>query len=186
MVTIWLQIVSHGRKPPPKPDTMGAMTAPDVTIKLVTLESTGELLTLQRAAFVSEALEAGDLSLPVLSQTYDELREELSDPAIVPVGAWLGSRLVASVRIRVAGNRADISRLVVAPDLQGQGISTALIMGAAPFVPDSVSEVWVLTARDDARTLESYAASGGESQLDHSADRITQAFLRKIAAGTSA
>src|SRR5690625_7579845 len=89
------------------------MSNADLKIDLVPLSSTGELLTLQRAAFVGEAIATGDLGIPALSQSFEDLRAELQDDAIVPVGAWIGERLVASVRIRVDGSRADIGRLFV-------------------------------------------------------------------------
>src|SRR5690625_3554117 len=116
------------------------MSNADLKIDLVPLSSTGELLTLQRAAFVGEAIATGDLGIPALSQSFEDLRAELQDDTIVPVGAWIGERLVASVRIRVDGSRADIGRLCVAPDLQGRGISTALLLGAAPLLPDRSEE----------------------------------------------
>lgn len=156
------------------------MSIDDLAIDLVPLSTTGELLTLQRAAFVGEAISTGDLEIPALSQTYEELRAELQDESIVPVGAWSGERLVASVRIRVDGARADIGRLCVAPDLQGRGISTALLLGAAPFLPDTVTEVWVLTPRDDARAIDAYMENGFEHQFDENTDRITKAQLRKL------
>jgi hypothetical protein len=40
------------------------MSAPDVTIQPVTDEEAGELLTLRRAAFVSEAQVYGDPNIP--------------------------------------------------------------------------------------------------------------------------
>jgi len=156
------------------------MSIADLKIDLVPLASTGELLTLQRAAFVGEAIATGDLGIPALSQSFEDLRAELQDEAIVPVGAWIKERLVASVRIRVDGTRADIGRLCVAPDLQGRGISTALLLGAAPLLPDGVTEVWVLTPRDDARAIDAYMENGFEHQFDETTDRITKAQLRKL------
>ncbi|HLS04461.1 MAG TPA: GNAT family N-acetyltransferase [Actinomycetales bacterium] len=156
------------------------MSIADLKIDLVSLASTGELLTLQRAAFVGEAIATGDLGIPALSQSFEDLRAELQDEAIVPVGAWIKERLVASVRIRVDGTRADIGRLCVAPDLQGRGISTALLLGAAPLLPDGVTEVWVLTPRDDARAIDAYMENGFEHQFDETTDRITKAQLRKL------
>lgn len=156
------------------------MSTPDLKIDLVPLSSTGELLTLQRAAFVGEAIATGDWEIPALSQSLEDLRAELQDESIVPVGAWIGERLVASVRIRVDGSRADIGRLCVAPDLQGRGISTALLLGAAPFLPEGVTEVWVLTPRDDARAIDAYMENGFEHQFDETTDRITKAQLRKL------
>ncbi|WP_395245063.1 GNAT family N-acetyltransferase [Agromyces sp. MMS24-K17] len=87
----------------------------------------GELLTLQRAAYATEAQLYDDPRLPALTQTLDDLRAELAHPAL---GLFAGHRLVASVRWRIDGGTARIGRLVVAPDRQGLGLGTALLRAA--------------------------------------------------------
>ena len=91
-------------------------------------ESAGELLTLQRAAYVTEAQLHDELRLPALTQTLDELRTELA--ASRCLGAWLGARLVGSVRTREEAGVLHVHRIAVAPDLQGQGIGTRLLRAA--------------------------------------------------------
>ena len=88
-------------------------------------ESAGELLTLQRAAFVTEAQLYGDVRLPALTQTLDELAAELAVARCL--GAWSGHRLVGSVRARAHDPVLHVGRLVVAPDVQGTGIGSRLL-----------------------------------------------------------
>ncbi|RBY96818.1 GNAT family N-acetyltransferase [Blastococcus sp. TF02-8] len=85
----------------------------------------GELLTLQRAAYATEAQLYGDPFLPALTQTLPELVAELSTGTCL--GAWAGSRLVGAVRAREDGDTLHVGRLVVAPDQQGRGIGTHLL-----------------------------------------------------------
>ncbi|WP_028708805.1 GNAT family N-acetyltransferase [Propionicicella superfundia] len=87
----------------------------------------GEVLTLQRAAYVSEAQVYGDPFLPPLTQTFADLERELSGPGI---GIRDGGRLVGAVRWTVADGVAHIGRLMVAPDRQGRGIGTRLLRAA--------------------------------------------------------
>jgi predicted N-acetyltransferase YhbS len=97
----------------------------DVLITAVQPGDEGEILTLQRAAYVAEAQLYSDASLPALTQTYEELAAELrSDLALK---ATMGHRIVGSIRARFKGTVLHIGRLIVAPDLQGHGIGTRLL-----------------------------------------------------------
>ena len=85
----------------------------------------GEVLTLQRAAFVQEALTYDDADLPPLTQTLEELRAELADN--LGCVAVREGRLVGAVRALRDGPLLLIGRLAVAPDLQGEGVGSALL-----------------------------------------------------------
>ena len=101
-----------------------------MTVQLGPLPSSaaGELLTLQRAAYATEAQLYGDPNLPALVQSLDELRDELDVSRCT--AAWDGPRLVGSVRSREVGGTLHVGRLVVAPDVQGAGIGTRLLVAA--------------------------------------------------------
>ncbi len=88
----------------------------------------GELLTLQRAAYVPEAQRYDDVRLPALVQTLAELEHELAASACL--AAVAGARLVGAVRTREQDGVLHVGRLVVAPDLQGHGIGTRLLLAA--------------------------------------------------------
>lgn len=100
------------------------------TVDLVPLPpgAAGELLTLQRAAYVPEAQLYDDVRLPALVQTLDELVAELTTGSCLAARA--GSRLVGAVRTRERDGVLHVGRLVVAPDLQGHGIGTRLLLAA--------------------------------------------------------
>ncbi|WP_279234552.1 hypothetical protein [Microbacterium sp. SS28] len=55
------------------------MSAVDVEVRGIRIEDAGEILTLQRAAFVQEALIHGTPDMPPLTQTLDELGYQLRD-----------------------------------------------------------------------------------------------------------
>lgn len=100
-------------------------TCPVVRLVTLTPKDAGEVLTLQRAAYVTEARTHGDLELPPLTQSLDELAGELSDPDVQALGYRTDSgRLVAAVRIHIDRGKgvASVGRLTVAPDLQGRGL----------------------------------------------------------------
>jgi GNAT superfamily N-acetyltransferase len=90
----------------------------------------GEVLTLQRAAYVTEAQVHQDLFLPPLTQSLDQLEAELTDAGVLGLGLREETRLLAAVRVRVEGDNADLGRLAVAPDRQRQGLGSRLIREA--------------------------------------------------------
>jgi GNAT superfamily N-acetyltransferase len=85
----------------------------------------GELFTLQRAAFVTEAQVYGDPHIPPLVQTLKGLEEELTRGR--GVKATWGHRLAGAVRGRIEGATCLVGRICVAPDLQGRGVGSALL-----------------------------------------------------------
>ena len=108
----------------------------------------GELLTLRRAAFVTEAQQYGDPHIPPLTQTLEELQADLERDGVITLGGWYGHRLVGSIRVLIEGPKATLGRFAVAPDLQGQGFGTQMLMAILPFLPEGIEEVWVFTGRD--------------------------------------
>lgn len=97
----------------------------DFAIESVQPADVGEILTLQRAAYVSEAQLYGDVALPPLVQTLDELASELARS--MALKARIGERIVGAGRAVLEGSVLHIGRLTVAPDLQGCGIGTGLL-----------------------------------------------------------
>ena len=120
----------------------------------------GEVLTLQRAAFVTEAQAHADPCLPPLTQTLAELRAELADPACHGWGIRAAGRLVACVRVRVAGDTAEVSRLVVAPDWQGEGMGTRLLLAAEESLPPEVRALTLFTGEHGHGNLRLYERLG--------------------------
>lgn len=122
-------------------------------------EHAGELLTVQRAAYVTEAQRYDAPHIPPLVETLDEVRADLAGD-VPAVAAWLGPRLVGSVRGRVDGGGMEIARLTVAPDQQGHGLGRALLAAVHAAAPASVQRFWLVTGErsDDHRRL--YAAAG--------------------------
>lgn len=97
----------------------------DLVIRPITREDAGEVLTLQRAAFVQEALIYGAPEMPPLIQTLEELRAELT----VNIGlvATRENRMVGAIRALADAPLLLIGRIAIAPDQQGGGIGTTLL-----------------------------------------------------------
>lgn len=160
------------------------MSNDDITISLIGKSVAGELLTLRRAAFVTEAQAYGDPNIPPLTQTLDELIDDLDREDVVTLGAFEGPRLVGSVRVELEDGKATLGRLAVAPDKQGAGIGTQMMFAVLSHLPDETSEIWVFTGRDRKQNIAMYENGGYEHQHDQVAGDLTFAYLRKILGDT--
>ncbi|MEV0584928.1 GNAT family N-acetyltransferase [Nonomuraea sp. NPDC050310] len=85
----------------------------------------GEILTLTRAAYVTEAQLYGDPFIPPLVESVEQVRKFIETGLVLK--AVDEARIVGSVRGRMAGTACLVGRLVVAPDRQGQGIGGSLL-----------------------------------------------------------
>lgn len=159
---------------------MNASSDAQVTVRQVTDSDAGELLTLRRAAFVTEAQLYGDPNIPPLTQTLPELHLDLAREGVVTLGAWEGYRLVGSVRIEIEGDKATLGRLAVAPDMRGHGIGTRMLLEILPYLPEQTNEIWVFTGKDSKQNLAMYTSHGYEEQYDKAAGDLTYTYLRRI------
>ncbi len=153
---------------------------PEMRIALVDDAHAGELLTLRRAAFVSEAQLYDDPHIPPLTQTLHELRDDMARDDVVTVGAWEGRRLVGSLRLEIEGERATLGRLAVAPDQQGRGVGTSLMFAILQFLPEQVTEVWAFTGKDSKDNLAMYTKHGYTEQYERAAGKLTLTYLRRV------
>lgn len=130
------------------------------TLAALTPGEAGEVLTLQRAAFVTEAQAHRDLHIPPLTQTLAELRAELGRQCCHGWGIREAGRLIACVRARVSSDSAELARLVVAPDRQGRGIGTRLLLAAEDLLPPQVRTIGLVTGQHSHANLRLYRRHG--------------------------
>jgi GNAT superfamily N-acetyltransferase len=125
-------------------------------------EHAGEALTVQRAAYVTEAQRYAAPMIPPLVETLDELRADLA-AGVLARGAWLGPRLVGSVRGRVdgeRGSRMEVLRFSVAPDVQGRGVGRALLTAVHAAAPPTTRVIWLVTGARSPENLHLYTSAG--------------------------
>lgn len=151
----------------------------DVSLSRITAADAGEVLTIQRAAFVSEALLYGTADMPPLTQTLEELEAELTD-----ADGWvarMGPRLVGAIRSREAGGVLLIGRIAIAPDQQGRGIGTKLLGAVeAHGRAQGATTAELFTGSLSAANLRLYEREGYvESERVPGDDGVEQIFLQK-------
>ncbi len=117
-----------------------------------------ELLVLQRCCWVQEAIVNDTLDIPALHETFDDLRAWAVSWQVWTVR--LHGRLVAAVRARAAGGVWEIGRLMVAPDLAGQGIGRWLLAYAESQAPRGTTSFALVTGSCSSRNIDLYQRTG--------------------------
>lgn len=154
-----------------RPDLLHASAAPgEWAIEPATRADAGELLTLQLACWVTEAQVNDDLGIPALHETLDDVLVALEEHR-----TWVvrrGGRLVGSVRGRLLPEEPDrpgepdqpptwqVGRLMVAPDLRGQGLGRALLDHVLAAAPPGTRLVELFTGKRSERNLRMYRRAG--------------------------
>jgi tRNA (guanine37-N1)-methyltransferase len=119
----------------------------------------GELLTLQRAAFVTEGQLNSSFEIPPLTETLADVEASLATGTVLV--ARLRGRLVASVRGEVRpGGRWYVGRLMVAPDRQRQGIGSRMMDEIEALAPPGTEAISLLTGAGSAEVLGYYRGRG--------------------------
>ncbi|MFG1798306.1 GNAT family N-acetyltransferase [Nocardia sp. NPDC049149] len=122
-------------------------------------EDAGEILTLQRAAYVTEARAHNDVHLAPLTQTLPDLLGQLARPDIMALGIRENARLVAAIRILLDGRIGRIGRMTVAPDRQGDGLGSTLLLATETSVPEQITELRLFVgehAHDNLRVYDRF------------------------------
>ena len=118
----------------------------------------GEILTVQHAAYVTEAQLYGDPHIVPLNDTLDDVR------AAIDAGQTLvaseGARIVGAVRGVVDGAVCTVGRLVVAPDRRGRGIGSALLAAVEAGQATQVERFVLFTGHRSAGNLRLYRGAG--------------------------
>jgi len=139
-------------------------------------EDAGEILTVQRAAYVTEAQLYGDPFIAPLLESVGQVAEAIATGTVLKAVA--GSRIVGAVRGRLTGTTCLVGRLVVAPDRQRQGIGSALLTALHESVPEAAA-FDLFTGHLSEGNLRLYRRLGyRETRRERVADHLTLVHLR--------
>ncbi|HEY7046761.1 MAG TPA: GNAT family N-acetyltransferase [Jatrophihabitantaceae bacterium] len=119
---------------------------------------TGELLTVQRAAWVTEAQLHDAPSMPPLTETREEIVRAVETQTVLV--ALDGHRLVGAVRAHARERVWHVGRLGVAPDRQGEGIGSRLLRAVEELAPDDVDAFELFTGPRSAHNVRLYERHG--------------------------
>jgi GNAT superfamily N-acetyltransferase len=146
-------------------------------IKWAEPEDAGEILTVQRAAYVSEAQLYGDPFLPPLVESVDQVRRAV-ETATVLVARDTG-RIVGAVRGRLSGTTCMVGRLVVAPDAQGRGVGGMLLAALHDEIVSALA-FDLFTGHLSEGNLRLYRRHGyRETRRERMSDHLTLVHMRR-------
>lgn len=156
-VTAWRAQQAEATTRRVRPDLLPPGPA-EVTVVRAGAEDAGELLTLQRAAFVLEARLNAAWEIPPLLDTLDDVAATLDRHTVLV--ARRAGRLVGAVIGEPREDTWYLGRLMVAPDLQGTGIGGCLLTEIEALAPPSTRVLRMVTGARSAANLALYARRG--------------------------
>lgn len=115
-----------------------------ILIKKAQKEDLEEILKLQYLAYQSEAKLFGNMDIPPLKQTLEEVYDEFQKGAILKA-LYDGEVIVGSVRAYQDGGTVYIGKLMVHPKMQKKGIGTKLLLEIENEYPNQRYELFTST-----------------------------------------
>jgi tRNA (guanine37-N1)-methyltransferase len=142
-----------------RPDLLPASALPGgEEIRPAVPADAGEILTLQRACWMQEQQANPDAWVPALHESLDDVRRWLPEWTVLTMRR--AGRLVGGARARLDGDVWDIGRLMVAPDLQGQGLGRVLFEAIEAAAPAQATSYALFTGAGSTENLRFYKRAG--------------------------
>ena len=124
----------------------------------------GEILTLQRACWLQEAVVNDTFDIPTIHESLADVEASLDTWQTYVVR--VAGRLVGSVRGRLDGEEWDIGRLMVAPDLQGRGLGRILLEHIQEVAPPGAASYRLFTGHLSHDNIRMYKRAGFRLRSD--------------------
>ncbi|HET9422905.1 MAG TPA: GNAT family N-acetyltransferase [Nocardioides sp.] len=96
--------------------------------------------------------------IPALQESYDDLRAWLPEWTVLVLRRE--GRLIGAARARREDDAWDIGRLMVVPDLRGQGLGRFLLTEIERAAPDDVASYSLFTGAGSLRNQRMYKRAG--------------------------
>ena len=181
-VARWRLDQSRRRTAERRPDLLHPSRAVDVAgaeveRRLATRADAGELLTLQRACGVEEALAGDPRDVPGIHESLETVEAELDRWTTFVLRS--AGRLVGSVRGRLDGEEWLIDRLMVAPDLRGRGLGRWLLEQAVAAAPQEAVRLGAVTGTHSGAERRLYHRAGFRPSRDQPDPRLLRLFRRR-------
>ncbi len=146
-------------------------------IELAVMEDAQEILNLQKLAYQSEAVIYHDYSIPPLTQTLEQTRDDFAKQTVLK--ATSEGQVIGSVRGYLSQGTCYIGKLIVHPDFQNQGIGSRL-MAAIEGHFSQAQRYELFTGQRSERNLYLYQKLGYRvMRTEGTAGKVAMVFLEK-------
>ena len=153
-----------------------------IEVQQATAADAEAILTVQKAAYASEARIYDDWQIPPLTQTVIEMQADIE--RLVVLKAVLDGGIVGSVRAGLVGDTCHVGRLVVRPDLEGRGIGSRLLREIEARFP-SAARFELFTGHRSERNLGLYQRRGYRIfKTEATSDTLSLVYLEKLRTST--
>ncbi|PUA30733.1 MAG: GNAT family N-acetyltransferase [Cellvibrio sp. 79] len=137
-----------------------------------------QILALQKQAYYSEAELNNDFSIPPLTQALEQLRTEFDVKEILKVVH--NGELVGSGQVKLENGTALIGRIIVRPDLWGQGIGSRILY-ALESVFSNAKRFELFTGAQSVKNIAFYKRHGYIEYKEAHLGKTKVIFLEKFA-----
>ncbi len=137
------------------------------------------ILALQKRAYHSEAEINNDFSIPPLTQTLEQLQSEFAVKVILKV--VVNGEIVGSGQVRLENGTAYIGRIIVRPELWGQGIGSRILQTLETVFPDA-QRFELFTGAKSVNNITLYKNRGYSEFKEAFVGETRIIFLEKITA----
>jgi GNAT superfamily N-acetyltransferase len=128
------------------------------TIRPAVDADSGEVLTVLRASFVTEAQLHDDPHMDPLTESLDDVRTAIRTGTLLV--AVEQTRIVGTARGAARGSTWHVSRIAVVPDRQGFGIGSALLRAVEAAAPPELESYSIATGPKSVRNVALYERHG--------------------------
>lgn len=148
-----------------------------ITISKADKNDMQEILDLQYLAYQSEARLLNNYDIPPLKQSLVEVEIEWAEGTVLKAVDTC-SRIIGSVRGRADGETLYIGKLIVHPDMQGQGIGSSLLAELENAHLQKRYELF--TSTQSARNIKLYSRAGYKTfKKEQISDNLAFIYLEK-------
>jgi tRNA (guanine37-N1)-methyltransferase len=158
-IAAWRHVQRLQRTVERRPDLLPATALPGgEEIRPAVPADAGEILTLQRACWLQEQQANPDAWVPALHESLEDVRAWLSEWTVLTMRRE--GRLIGGARGRLEGDVWELGRIMVAPDLQGQGLGRVLLEAIEAAAPPAATSYALFTGAGSVDNLRMYKRAG--------------------------